>query len=211
MVASGVLFTVQEKYIVSPTIYNVLRTIRMGVIYGAIPIWFSRKYGGSPCDLGLCLPKSKGNFGISLFGGLMIYQIAAIVFLAKKIFFNGWLAFTSEEVVINLVLIGIMASLTDFWTRGFILMQFSDHYGKRWGIIIQNMSWFTIHIYEVQLLQYYMGLWGAIALTLILGIGGDLVALKTRNLYGLMLGHFVLNIQIAMAARGLLVSYTILI
>ncbi len=211
MSLSGILFLVQEKFGFPPTIHNILRTIRMLLIYGVLPILFSLRHRVPICKLGICLPKSKTKLLISVLGGVSIYQFAAMVFISFRIFFYGWTLLSKEEVFVNLILVGIMASLTDFWTRGFILLQISERFGKMWGIIIQNLTWFMIHLYEIQLLQYYIGWAMAIGLTLFLGILGDLVALKTKNLYGLMLGHFFLNLQIALVARGNLVIYPVLI
>lgn len=209
MVFSGVAFLLQEALALPPTLYNLVRTIRMFAIYGFIPIWFTVSRGGGMSDLGLCVPETKKDLVVAIFGGVLVYQIASYVFISNGIFFRGWIPFSTFELAVNLFLVGIMASLTDFWTRGFILLQVSKRYGSHWGLICQNAAWFIIHFYEIQLLNYYIGWFSAIVLTLVLGILGDFIALRTRNLFGLMIGHFLLNLQIALVARGDLVIYTI--
>lgn len=182
---------------------RLIRTIRMTLIYVLPVIWFVRRHNGSWRDLGITLPAS--NKILSIFGGIGVYLIAVVVFLKYRIFFGGWNYPPWYTVWINLALIGIMASITDFWTRGFILLELSRRYNKTVAIIGQNLTWFMLHIYEIELLNSYIGYTGAILLTLTLGILGDMIALKTKSIIGLMLGHVILNLAIILAAREVIV------
>ena len=76
---------------------------------------------------------------------------------------------------------------------------------KTVAIIGQNFTWFMLHVYEIELLNSYIGYTGAILLTLTLGILGDMIALKTKSIIGLMLGHVILNLAIILAAREVIV------
>lgn len=183
----------------------VIRTVRMILIY-VIPILiFLKRYGGTWKDLGI-LPSREMPF-LSVIGGALIYFIAIYVFLDHRIFFGGWAYEPWHVSWIKLFFIGIMASITDLWTRGFILLQLSKRYRDRTAIFWQNVTWFVLHIYEIDLLAPYIEYWGAIALTLVLGIGGDLIALRTRSIFGLMVGHVLLNLMIILAAKDVLFFY----
>jgi hypothetical protein len=182
---------------------RLIRTIRMILIYVLPVLWFVRRHNGSWRDLGVTLPSSH-KF-LSIFGGIGVYLIAVVIFLKYRIFFGGWYYPPWYTVWINLVLIGIMASITDFWTRGFILFELSRRYNKTVAIIGQNLTWFMLHLYEIELLNSYIGYAGAILLTLTLGILGDMIALKTKSIIGLMIGHVILNLAIILAARGVIV------
>ena len=100
-----------------------------------------------------------------------------------------------------------MASITDYWTRGFILFELARKTNNTNAIFWQNIIWFVIHIYEIELLIPFIGLFNSILLTLILGIGGDIVALKTKSIFGLMLGHIFLNLSIILAAKDVIILF----
>jgi len=87
-----------------------------------------------------------------------------------------------------------MAMITDLWTRGFVLLQAADKWGERPAILLQNSLWLILHLYELELLAPSMGWVGAITLALFLGLIGDLIALRTRSVVGLMAGHALLNV-----------------
>ena len=111
----------------------------------------------------------------------------------------GW-----EIVWAKFFFVMIMASITDLWTRGFILFQLSERYGDTVAIFGQNLIWLIIHIYEIDILTQYISLGQAILMTLFLGIAGDLLALRTKSIFGLMVGHSLLNFIIILGARGII-------
>lgn len=182
--------------------YDLFRMIRMITFYVLPTIWFVKRYQGTWKDLGI-LP-SKTYPVTSFIGGSLVYTIAIIVFLRYEIFFTGWNTTPWVITIIKFSFIAVMASITDFWTRGFILFEISKRYNDQYAIFWQNVVWFTIHIYEFELLMPYIGLFYAIILTLILGILGDLIALKTKSITGLMFGHIILNLAIILAAKGII-------
>jgi hypothetical protein len=71
------------------------------------------------------------------------------------------------------------------------------------AILAQNIVWFGAHAYEIEFLIGSLTLAGAVALTLALGLLGDLVAIKTRNILGLSIGHIVLNLAFFGFVRAL--------
>ena len=98
-----------------------------------------------------------------------------------------------------------MAMVTDLWTRGFVLLQAAQKWGEMPAIILQNVLWILLHLYELELLAPSMGWAIAILLALTLGFLGDIIALKEKSVVGLMTGHAILNIGWASAlAFGLI-------
>lgn len=191
MLISGGLYLYQNTLQLTIIQFQFLRMLRMFIVY-VIPVYFFLKWDNrSILQAGLERPHAVPN--LSVFGGISLYLFAAIIFIEKQIFFRTWMYQDVLTLTLNIVMVGIMAAITDFWTRGFILLTLADKYSSLVGIIVQNIIWFTIHYYEIELLNRYISIWGSIALTLFLGIGGDIIAIKSRSIYGLMLGHFFLN------------------
>lgn len=182
--------------------FNFIRLLRMISCYVIPVVIFTRITDQSLTDLGLQLQSRKNVVG--LFLGIFIYVIASIIFVKYGIFVHLWRYTPWFELWLNLISIGLMAAITDFWTRGFILFQLSKKYGDLVAIIGQNVVWFSIHVYEIFILVPYIGLLGANLLTLFLGISGDLVALKSNNIWGLMMGHILLNLVVMLTGKGVL-------
>jgi hypothetical protein len=68
---------------------------------------------------------------------------------------------------------------------------------------MQNLVWFLGHLYEIGYLADCLGIPTAVLLTLTLGVLGDMVVLKTRNVLGLAGAHFVLNLVLSVYLRHL--------
>ncbi len=211
MILSGLAYRLQASYLKNMKFdkwelyFDLIRLIRMFLIYVIPSIWFIYRYGGTWKDSGI-LPSSKYPL-FSILGGILVYLVAIIVFLKYEIFFSGWYRTPWTIILLKFIIVGLMASITDYWTRGFILFELSKRYNNQIAIVTQNVVWFIIHIYEIDLLEPYIGLLNAIILTLILGIGGDLVALKTKSILGLMIGHILLNLAIILGAKDVIVIF----
>lgn len=198
-ILAGVAYYYQENYLsYLPSIqYDSVRAVRMLAVYVAIPFaWV------------VLVKKEKiGNLGITkkniLWGtvlGIGVYAIALLVFIASigkpsfdSSFVAGYRNKPLLDIAITTCLVAVMAMVTDIWTRGFVLMMLAKHKSIAFGIAAQNVTWFLVHIYEIIILMDALTLPGAVALTLTLGILGDVVALKTKNIIGLGIGHIVLN------------------
>jgi hypothetical protein len=170
----------------------------MTLVYIVLPFgWVILLKKESFKDLGI----TRKNIFKSLLLGTGVYSIALAVFLfsiGKPSFDASFVSGYKNKDIIELVTLGIlvsiMAMITDLWTRGFVLMLLSKHKSPFFGIFAQNVTWFMVHLYEIDALREAITLPGAIALTLTLGILGDVAALKTKNILGLGFGHIVLNI-----------------
>ena len=120
--------------------------------------------------------------------GLGVYSIALIAFLLSlgnpnfDKYFRWGTEYSIVEWLLILALVSWMAFVTDLWTRGFVLMLLAKYQSPWFGIFAQNVTWLVIHLYEIALLYPAMGIFGALALTITLGVLGDIVALKTKNI-----------------------------
>ncbi len=165
----------------------------MTLIYVVLPLLYAKHRKLDPKKWGITFPKNI----TSILFGMGVYGIALAVFWRYQIFFDSWARADVTDLLTVIPFVCIMAAITDFWTRGFVLLTLSDKYGWMVGIITQNAFWFILHYYEILLLEPYISFWGAVALTLILGLLGDMVTLHYRNIWGLMIGHALLNVMIA--------------
>jgi len=178
--------------------FDALRAARMIAVYILLPFgWALYIKKEKLADLGI----TRKNISKSIILGTGVYSIALVVFIlsvGKPAFDDSFVSGYMQKNIIDLVILGIlvsiMAMVTDLWTRGFVLMLLSKHKSPFFGIFAQNVTWFVVHIYEINALREAITLPGAIALTLTLGILGDVAALKTKNIVGLGFGHIVLNI-----------------
>jgi hypothetical protein len=157
-------------------------------------VWAAKRMGLSPAHLGL----TRRNLGLSMLGGFGVYAVAGTAFI---------LALDSPAIsdhpipTLGLgrqILLGVTMCLvvagTDIATRGFVLLALVEHSSVGFAILMQNFFWLFGHTYEIEIMTAAYGRVGAIALFVLLGVLGDAVALKTRNVLGLSAGHVVLNI-----------------
>ncbi len=192
MVFAGISFYIQSLFQFQSDTYLVIRATRMIIGYVLPVLWFYRRHSISLKKLGVIPPSPRT--ALNFLAGVMLYILAGFVFTRYEIFFDQWRRPLNPFVVFPTIF--ILVAVTDFWTRGFILQFLAEHRDKTVAIVTQNAIWFIIHWYEILLLQDYIGISGAIILTLFLGIGGDLLTLRSKEITGLMLGHFILNLMI---------------
>lgn len=166
-------------------------------------VWATRRLGMNLADLGI----TRQKLGINTVLGCGLYLIALGSFVhcsegemmanhaVRKIGLGDASAFV--------VLMGIIAAGTDLTTRGFILLTLARHSHVAFAIFMQNLVWFLGHIHEIRLLTDCLGVGMATVLTLTLGIVGDMIVLRTRNVIGLAIAHFLLNVILVIYLRNL--------
>jgi len=164
-------------------------------------VWAVRRLGLSIEDMGV----GRRNLGLSTILGCSLYLIA----LAAFIHCSGGGLMTNHivrkvgpgEASMLVLLMGIVAAGTDLTTRGFILLTLTKHSHVIFAIFMQNLIWFLGHIAEIKLLTDCLGVAMATVLTLTLGIVGDMIVLRTRNVVGLAIAHFLLNVVLVIYLR----------
>ncbi len=185
-----------------PIGHKLATTLLQTVFAIVLPYLAAWKWLGlSPARLGF----SMRGFVPSLIGGCALYAIALAAFLTcsdDPLLTRHPLARAEPWVAVAIVLVmGLHAAGTDFATRGYILLGLAEFGPVALAIVMQNVIWFLGHVYEIDLLSRCMGLWPARGLFLFLGVAGDVVALKTRNVAGLAVAHVLLNIAMAFVIR----------
>jgi membrane protease YdiL (CAAX protease family) len=166
-------------------------------------VWAAKRLGMSLQDLGL----RRSNLGTSTLFGCGLYMLA----LAAFVHCSGGNVMThhivrrvdTPDAFMLVALMGTIAAGTDLTTRGFILLTLTRYTHVAFAILMQNLVWFLGHLHEIKLLADCLGVTMATALTLTLGIVGDVIVLRTRNVIGLAIAHFMLNIVLAIYIRHL--------
>ena len=195
---AGILYYYRTNYLSLTSIENnIFRTIRMTCVYVLLPFGWAYFIKKIPLkDFGI----RKKKLILSIIFGLGIYSIALVAFLVSlgnpdfDKYFRWGTEYSITEWLFILSLVSWMAFVTDLWTRGFVLMLLSKYQSPWFGILAQNVTWLLVHLYEVALLAPSMTVAGALMLTITLGVLGDIIALKTKNIIGLGIGHIYLNI-----------------
>ena len=166
-------------------------------------IWAIKRLNFSLQDLGV----STKNLVQSTILGCALYTLALAAFLhcsADPLISNHILGkLEIADASIMLLAMAIVAAGTDIATRGFVLFTLARFTNLPIAIVLQNATWFAGHLGEIDLLKNCLGLWTAIGLTLTLGILGDVIALKTRNIVGLSIAHILLNVVLVIYIRNL--------
>jgi len=166
-------------------------------------IWAIKRLNFTLQDLGI----STKNLVQSIILGCALYAIALYAFIhcsADPLISNHAIGkMELNDASILLLAMAIVAAGTDLSTRGFILFTLARYTNLPIAIVMQNAAWFAGHISEINLLENCLGLWVAIGLTLTLGILGDIIALKTRNIVGLSIAHILLNVTLFVYIRSM--------
>ena len=197
----AVLEIPQPSGLVANTLFNaVWQTVATIVMPCAWAVW---RLDLRLADLGLTVR----NLGRSALLGCALYTLALAAFLhcsADPLISNHALRHLPGTEAFGLITaMSLIAAGTDVATRGFILLTLARHTHVIFAIVIQNLTWFLGHVHEINLLTNCLGAPAAIGLTLALGILGDIVALKTRNVVGLAMAHVLLNVALSIYIRQL--------
>ena len=166
-------------------------------------IWIIKRLGFSFTDLGI----STRNLRLSVILGCLLYSLALAAFIhcsdAPVISNHAIGKIAPWDAVLLAFNMSLVAAGTDFATRGFILLGLARYTHVSIAIIIQNLTWYLGHIHEINLLSGCLGYAGALGLTLTLGLLGDVIALRTRNVLGLAIAHILLNVVLGIYIRQL--------
>lgn len=165
--------------------------------------WASRRLRLPLSELGI----TTKNLLKTTFLGCLLYSLALVAFVSCSndpfIAQHALRRTETTDAMLLLLSMSLTAAGTDLTTRGFILLGLARHSPLIFAIIVQNALWYIGHLSEIAQLSGCLTVWGAVGLTLILGILGDIVALKTRNVVGLALAHIMLNVTMMVFIRGL--------
>jgi hypothetical protein len=166
-------------------------------------VWAIRRLGFTLGDLGL----TTRRLAPSILLGCLLYSLALAAFIhcsADPLISNHAVGKLDLASAIGLAAsMSLIAAGTDFATRGFVLFALARYANIPIAVFFQNLVWYLGHVHEINLLSNCLGLWTAVGLTLTLGVLGDVIALKTRNVVGLALAHILLNVVLTIYIRTL--------
>lgn len=166
-------------------------------------VWAINRLGMSAADLGL----STRKLGINLLYGCLLYSLALAAFIhcsADPMIANHAVRNATPLEAMGMASgMSLVAACTDLATRGFILLTLARYTHVGFAIAVQNLTWYLGHIPEINMLTGCLGFAGALGLTLTLGILGDVIVLRTRNVIGLAMAHILLNVVLTIYIRQL--------
>jgi len=165
--------------------------------------WASKRLRLPLGELGI----TTWNLGKTTLLGCALYSLALLAFVScgndPMIAQHALRNASSNDAMWLLFSMGLTAAGTDLTTRGFILLGLGRFTPLLFAVVVQNALWYLGHVNEIAQLSGCLTLWGAVGLTLTLGILGDIVALKTRNVVGLAIAHVLLNVVMMVYIRSL--------
>lgn len=165
--------------------------------------WASKRLRLPLSELGI----TTRNLGKTTLLGCLLYSLALLAFVScsndPMIAQHALRNASSNDAMWLLFSMGMTAAGTDLTTRGFILLGLGRFTPLLFAVVVQNALWYLGHLSEIAQLSGCLTFWGAIGLTLTLGILGDVVALKTRNVAGLAIAHVLLNVAMMVFIRSL--------
>jgi hypothetical protein len=98
------------------------------------------------------------------------------------------------------VLTFIQVSSVDFFTKRIVQLEVWNAWGPAWGMAAQFGAWSGAHVLEYMWLKDLMGPPGAVLFLGVTGALTGLLFLRTKNVLGMMAGHWLLNVLLAVAA-----------
>lgn len=144
-----------------------------------------------------------GKLDLGFFFGILLYMLFAIPLLllipSHTQYFSAYRMAPAAAVVWALLTFIQVASV-DFFTKRIIQLEVWNAWGAGWGMVAQFAVWSAGHVPEYLWLKDLAGPAGAV---LFLGVTGALTGLlyyRTRNVLGMMAGHWLLNVLVAAAS-----------
>jgi hypothetical protein len=144
-----------------------------------------------------------GKFDRGFLAGLGLYMLFLVPLLflipLHPEFFGGY-RMSPAAAVRWAVLTFIQVSTVDFFTKRIVQLEVWRAWGEGWGLAAQFAAWSGAHVVEYMWLKDLAGPAGAILFLGITGALTGLLYLRTKNVLGMMTGHWVLNLLLAAAA-----------
>ena len=113
-----------------------------------------------------------------------------------------------NDWVLQITFFAINVIMFEYYSKAFIQLQFTEAKGAisllggkitikggKWlGFGLQNIAWLGGHVQEFLWLQDYLGVVNALFFIIISGVLTGLTVLKTENIFGVAVGHVLLNV-----------------
>ncbi|MEA2071057.1 MAG: hypothetical protein U9O98_07175 [Asgard group archaeon] len=161
---------------------------------------------------GLTTPKIISSLaqGIAMHAGIFYpWILLSQKYLSDVTPLNYYLP-DAQAWVIHLLFYALNVLMFEYYSKAFVQLQFTEatsqvslYKGKiqikggKWlGFILQNLVWLAGHIQEYFWLDDYIGSINAVFFILVSGILTGLTVLETENIFGVAIGHVLLNLLI---------------
>ncbi|NHJ03327.1 MAG: hypothetical protein EAX90_00730 [Candidatus Heimdallarchaeota archaeon] len=115
---------------------------------------------------------------------------------------------SANDWALQLIFFALNVIMFEFYSKAFIQIQFSEAKGAielfnssfkiqggKWlGFVLQNLVWIGGHVQEFFWLKDYLGTINAVFFIIVSGILTGLTVLETENIFGVTIGHILLNV-----------------
>lgn len=165
------------------------KAIASSVAFLAYPVVVLRRAGR---------PVLTGRIDGTLLPGLLTYLLLMGGIIAAYPSNPGFFGtFDASGLLLFAVLVAPIVASVDFVTRRLVQEEVHRVHGARWGIIAGFVAWMAGHPLELVWLQPLLGVAGTVAFVAMSGAVTGLVYARWRNVLGLMLGHWAINVLTA--------------
>lgn len=143
----------------------------------------------------LNLGKINKFFFLSIFIYFVFFLWIIVYYPSNKDFFSGF-NFTNKSISFIIfwnITIFLHVSTIDFFTKRIVQFKATQVFGEIKGLEIQVVVWMIAHIKEFFWLNDLMENLGCLIFLFVSGIITGIIYMKTRDIIGLMVGHWLLN------------------
>jgi hypothetical protein len=135
--------------------------------------------------------------GIGLY---MLFLVPLLLLIPLHPDFFSAYKMAPEGVIIWAPLTLIQVSTIDFFTKRIVQLEVWETWGASWGLAAQFAAWSGAHVIEYIWLRDIATPAGAIIFLGATGALTGLLYMRTKNVLGMMAGHWTLNLLLAVAA-----------
>ena len=144
-----------------------------------------------------------GRLDRGFFEGIGLYMLFLVPLLLLiplyPDFFSAYMM-VPAAVVPWAILTLMQVSTVDFFTKRIVQLEVEKRWGPGTGMLAQFAAWCGAHVIEYMWLKDIAGPAGAILFLGITGAVSGAVFWRTKNVLGMMAGHWILNLVLAAAA-----------
>ncbi|MHA1738216.1 MAG: hypothetical protein ACTSXA_07070 [Candidatus Heimdallarchaeota archaeon] len=154
--------------------------------------------------------------GFAMHAGLFFPWVALVqIYLIEKVDTLSFFLLTPnpDDYFFMIVFIALSVTRTEYYTKAFVQIQFSEAVGsislfrgklkisggKKLGLVASILVWIIGHITEFLWLQDFLGPANAVFYLLISGVLTAYTVWHTENIFGVTIGHILLNILLVTA------------
>ena len=150
--------------------------------------------------------RSFGTIDLGFFEGLAIYLIFSVYILIYAIrdpeFFDDYDKI-GRALAVSLFITALNVIPIDFFTKRIIQYSLMERFPPRTVILLTTIVWLLAHIPESLWLNELMGNIGVWIFLLFSGLITSISYQRTKNVWGQMSGHVLLNFMVALFAHYL--------